>query len=276
MKNMTQLSNLDLDDICNLFSRKDLSDSDFQDTIVKVLCLGKSFQISIREKYGLKENNDVTDQLIPSTFNEETDFLSGNNMDVLKRHYMKCYWEVRKDFLDYLDDSMSQDSLIDSTVNTISRRSVSCASNLSSVSAISVDTKTSKASSKISQHDLYPKNHNHAFMPKPDFEGYRRNAKKESEENQDSLAEELHQEPDHPTTFMNMIKSRTHAISAADDERLQVLPAQVIWDGCIDRFEVIRNNVEANYRKIDAGYLFDSSFQEAYLKKGVDCYIDFF
>jgi hypothetical protein len=198
MKNMIQLSNLDLDDISNLFSRKDLRDSDFQDTIVKVLCLGNCFQISIREKCGLKENDDVTDQFIPSTFNEETDFLSGNNMDVLKRHYMKCYWKVRKDFLDYLEDSMSQDSLIGSTINTRSRRSVSCASNLSSPTAISDDTKMSKVSSKISQHDFYPKNHNHAFMPKPDFEGYRRNAKKESEDNQDYLAEELHQEPDHP------------------------------------------------------------------------------
>jgi hypothetical protein len=90
MKNMIQLSNLDLDDISNLFSREDLHDSDFQDTIVKVLCLGKSFQISIREKCELKENDGVTDQFKPSTFIEETDFLSGNNMDVLKRRYMKC------------------------------------------------------------------------------------------------------------------------------------------------------------------------------------------
>jgi hypothetical protein len=61
------------------------------------------------------------------------------------------------------------------------------------------DTKMSKVSIKISQHDFYPKNHNHAFMPKPDFEGYRKNAKKESEDNQDYLAEDLHQEPDHPS-----------------------------------------------------------------------------
>jgi hypothetical protein len=66
---------------------------------------------------------------------------------------------------------------------------------------------------------------------------------------------------------MNMIKSRTHAISAANDERHQVLPARVIWDGSIDRFEVIRNNVEGHYGKIGAGHLFDSSFQEACLKR---------
>jgi hypothetical protein len=71
MKNMIQLSILDLDDISNLFSSKDLRDSDFQDTIVKVLGLGKGFQISIREKRGLKENDDVTDQFIPTTLMEK-------------------------------------------------------------------------------------------------------------------------------------------------------------------------------------------------------------
>jgi hypothetical protein len=140
---------------------------------------------------------------------------------------------------------------------------------------ISDDTKTSKVSSKQFQHDFYHKNHNHTSMPKPDFEGYRRKAKKESEENQDYLAEELHHEPDHPSTFMNMIKSRAHAISAANDERRQVPHARIIWDRSIDRFEVFRNNVEGHYGQIGAGYLFDSSFQQSCLEKGVDCYIDF-
>jgi hypothetical protein len=49
----------------------------------------------------------------------------------------------------------------------------------------------------------------------------------------------------------------------------------VIWDGTIDRFEIFRNNVEGHYRQICAGYLFDSSFQEAYLERGLDCYVDF-
>ena len=52
MKNMIQLSNLDLHDVSNLFSRKDLCDSNFQDTIMKVFCLGKCFQILIKEKSG--------------------------------------------------------------------------------------------------------------------------------------------------------------------------------------------------------------------------------
>jgi hypothetical protein len=60
MKNMIQLSNLDLHDVSNLFSRKDLRDSNFQDTIMKVLCLGKCFQILLKEKSGLNQ-----DQIIP-------------------------------------------------------------------------------------------------------------------------------------------------------------------------------------------------------------------
>jgi hypothetical protein len=74
---------------------------------------------------------------------------------------------------------------------------------------------------------------------------------------------------------MKMVKGRTRAMSAVNDEMRQVLPSKVIRDGTIDRFEVFRNDFEGHYGQIGAGYLFDSSFQKAYLERGVDCYIDF-
>jgi hypothetical protein len=74
---------------------------------------------------------------------------------------------------------------------------------------------------------------------------------------------------------MKVVKERKRTISAVNDERRQVLPSKVIWDGTIDRFEVFRNNVEGHYGQIGAGYLLDSSFQEAYYERGVDCYVDF-
>jgi hypothetical protein len=80
---------------------------------------------------------------------------------------------------------------------------------------------------------------------------------------------------DHLITFMKIVKEKTWTMSAVNDERHQVLPSKVIWDGTIDRFEVFRNNVEGHYGQIGAGYLFDSSFQDAYFKRGVDCYVDF-
>jgi hypothetical protein len=43
-------------------------------------------------------------------------------------------------------------------------------------------------------------------MAKPDFEGNSKNNKKKFEESQDYLAEQLHQEPDHPSILMNMTK----------------------------------------------------------------------
>jgi hypothetical protein len=64
-------------------------------------------------------------------------------------------------------------------------------------------------------------------------------------------------------------------MSATNDERRQVLPSKVIWDGTIDHFELFRNNFEGHYGQVGAGYLFNSSFQEAYLERGVDCYVDF-
>jgi hypothetical protein len=42
IKNMIHLSNLELDELSSLFSRRDLRDSSFQDTTIKVLCLRKS------------------------------------------------------------------------------------------------------------------------------------------------------------------------------------------------------------------------------------------
>jgi hypothetical protein len=188
---------------------------------------------------------------------------------------MTFYWKVRKDFLDYIDDSMSHDSLIGSTISIRSKKSLSCDSKISSPSVLSHDTKASKVSEKDKPHDFYPKSFNREFLPKPDFEGHRNNIKKEFEESQNYIGDEkFHQEPDHPSTFMKMVKERTRKMSAVNDERRQVLPSKVIWDGTIDRFEIFINNVEGHYGQIGAGYLFDSSFQVAYLERGVDCYVE--
>jgi hypothetical protein len=96
---------------------------------------------------------------------------------------MTFYWEVRKDFLHHIEDSMSHDSLIGSTISTRSRESVPCASKISSASVLSHDTKASKVSEKDNPHNFYPKNLSHAFLPKPDFGGYKNNPKNRFEKN---------------------------------------------------------------------------------------------
>jgi hypothetical protein len=98
---------------------------------------------------------------------------------------MKCYLQLHKKLLDHLEDLMTQDSLVGSTVSTRSKKSESVISRMSSSSVKSTNTNTSKVSessklketSKMPEYysplDFYPTNLNHAFMPKPDFEGYR-------------------------------------------------------------------------------------------------------
>jgi hypothetical protein len=124
---------------------------------------GKVIFNLIKENHGLNEDDVIAEHMIPTTFNEETEFLSDSNTNSLKSHYMTFYWKVRKDFLDYIDDSMSHDSLIGFTISTRSKKSVSCASKISSTSVLSHDTKTSKVSAKDNPHDFYPKNFNHTF-----------------------------------------------------------------------------------------------------------------
>jgi hypothetical protein len=99
---MIHLSNLELYELRSLFSRRDLRNSNFQDTTIKVLFLGKSFLTLIKQKHGIHEDDIIAEHMIPITFNEETEFLSVSNTHILKRHYMKFYWKVRKDFLDYI------------------------------------------------------------------------------------------------------------------------------------------------------------------------------
>ena len=139
--------------------------------------MGKCFNLLLKEVHGLGEQADILEQLIPSTFSEENTFLDSDNMLILKRHYMKCYLRLRKDLLDHLEDLMTQDSLVGSTVSTRSKKSGSVVSRMSSPSVKSVNTKTSKVSetskpketSSMSEYypavDFYPTNLNHAFMP---------------------------------------------------------------------------------------------------------------
>jgi hypothetical protein len=73
--------------------------------------------------------------------------------------------------------------------------------------------------------------------------------------------------PDYPTTFMKIIKESANGMSAANNERLQVLIPCVIWGGNIDRFKVFRNNVDVHYGQNGAEYLFDMGFETAYLER---------
>jgi hypothetical protein len=140
IKNMIHLSNLESDELSSLFSRRDLRDSSFQDTIIKVVCLGKSFFNLIKENHELHEDDTIAEHKILTTFNEETEFLSDSNTNILKRHYMTFYWNVRTHLLDYIGDSMSHDTFIGSIISTRSKKSVSCASMISSPCVLSMFT----------------------------------------------------------------------------------------------------------------------------------------
>jgi hypothetical protein len=44
--------------------------------------------------------------MIPTTFNEETEFLGDSNLNSLRCHYMTFYWKEPKDFFDYIAQSI--------------------------------------------------------------------------------------------------------------------------------------------------------------------------
>ena len=59
------------------------------------------------------------------------------------------------------------------------------------------------------------------------------------------------------------------------DEKRQVLPARVEWDGSIEEFETFDNKIQGHFGQAGAGYLFNTKFQTAYCKDGSDCFIHF-
>jgi hypothetical protein len=77
-----------IQDFGNMLSRQDLQDSVFQDSIIKIICLGKCFKTLIRDIFGLDDDAAMTEPLIPSTFEEETNFLNTDNIETLRMHYM--------------------------------------------------------------------------------------------------------------------------------------------------------------------------------------------
>jgi hypothetical protein len=65
-----------------------------------------------------------------------------------------------------------------------------------------------------------------------------------------------------------MIKDIKKTKLIANNKRHQCLHSGVTQVGCMDRFEVFRNNVEGHYGQIGTVYLFDSSFQETSFREG--------
>jgi hypothetical protein len=83
MNNLIQLPNLDFHDVSSLFSCKDFDDSNILLTIMKVIYLRESLLVLIKEKLGLSEDEEIPENLIPSTFStlkEETAMLDDESM----------------------------------------------------------------------------------------------------------------------------------------------------------------------------------------------------
>jgi hypothetical protein len=74
----------------------------------------------------LSEHIEVLNKSIQSTFEEETNMLDSDPVLIFKRHYVTQHRQLRMEFLNYLDDSMTHDSLIVSTISDISKKNASC------------------------------------------------------------------------------------------------------------------------------------------------------
>jgi hypothetical protein len=118
------------------------------------------------------------------------------------------YRQLRQDFLYYLEEPMTRDPLIGSTISTISKKDSSCVTKTSSPSILTVNSEISKKSANPIYTII------HSFQ-KPEFERYKNDSKKRYEDNANILSLNEHQIPDHPRFFMKMIKESENALSAS-------------------------------------------------------------
>jgi hypothetical protein len=81
---MIRLSNLESNELASLFSRKYLRDSSFQDTNIKISCLGKCSFNLIKKNHGSREDDVTAEHMTPTTFHEETEFLIDINLNSMK------------------------------------------------------------------------------------------------------------------------------------------------------------------------------------------------
>jgi hypothetical protein len=97
---------------------------------------------------------------------------------------------------------------------------------------------------------------NHAFLPKPDFEGYRNNSKKEFKENQNYVGERIPSgasqtilvllrrwsRKEHGQCLLRMMKRSKYYL-----QKWFGMEPLTVWN----YFEVFRNNIEGHYGQID-------------------------
>ena len=77
---------------------------------------------------------------------------------------------------------------------------------------MSHDTKSSKLLNESNIAKFYPKNLNHAFMPKPNFEECRREVKQKYEESQSYVIEDGIEEADNPRSFVKITRGRAQLL----------------------------------------------------------------
>ena len=122
-----------------------------------------------------------------------------------------------------------------------------------------------------------------AFLPKPDFRRHTvDNNPTPTKDNTTCDDDDITQDPPlddrHYASLNYMRNTRLNSARFAPTPKITpraVFPHRHQWNGSIEKFEEFQNAVEGHYSQVGAGYLFDDTFQLAYLERNSKCYIDF-
>jgi hypothetical protein len=70
----------------------------------------------------MSEDDKLPGRFIPFTIKGDTYMLNDERMKILPDSYIGCYWQLRKNYLKFLKDSVLQGSFVGSTISTFSNK----------------------------------------------------------------------------------------------------------------------------------------------------------
>ena len=290
IRTIVEISRLDANELVTLQPRTDFTVPELGDALLLVHCLGEVFA-DVLSVPGISDTTLAALTRFPEDEQGTNDFLLRLRSSSLQRTYRKAHRDFRGALADACELRV-RDPLVGSVVQTNSSGISSNDSEWSNFSdshksRYSRSSRHSTRSHRSRRTKRYqPKGNDYAFTGTPTPAHLANLPGTDITANADNLTTNIEDKsvPSSVDDSYNTAQRASNGFMKGLDPRLRktekddkrsVLPARYEWLGAIEDFEAFQNKVEGHYGQCGAGYLFDPAFQEAYVRDGPSCYVEF-
>ena len=279
-----------VEDVCTRYARRDLKDPIFQMMLIRAAVLGSHFKDLGRRIFNQTKDVELSypddDHYTDIFINRYLDF------DDLRAHYKDNLSAVRKEYLDYIDDYTSKDSLVGSTVHS-KQKSLSHLQRKKGGSVISIHSEittrsrasnhskidppsqqdTVKSTPTVGSHSAESKPSipglSHAFVPTPDLVQARN-------QNHTVMTNDVQAGLEFLGKLQNgMLTGMPPRSKIPYRKACPPLSKEITWNNKLEDFPKFKGKFRGHYMQASRGYLFRKEFIDAYLEEGYSCWTKF-